>query len=141
MREREPDHELVVKDFLLQDWMLLPTQLASREQTLARGARNLMFELLASALHDLDSPAAPIRRQAEKWLLAPDRGALTCGDVCAYLNIEYSLLQQRVRRGIRFLRSRRTSVVIPASSPPSRLVRNHTRDRRFDDNLCPWQEG
>lgn len=135
---REPDPELVVKDYLLQDWMLLPTQLAARENTAARGARNLMFELLASALHDLDSPAPAIRRQAERWLLSPDRGALTCGEVCAYLAIEYSLLQQRVRRGIRFLRSRRTSVLNQA---PSREARTHTRDRRFDDNLIPWQEG
>lgn len=139
MREREPDPEATVKDWLLQDWLLLPSQLSERENVLAQGERSLMFELLAGALHDLGSPSGIVRRQAERWLLEPSRGAITCGDVCAYLGIEYQLLNQAVSRGVKFLQSRR-GVVIP-TGPPSRVQRTHTRDRRFDDNLLPWQEG
>ena len=120
--------DLTIRETLLEPELVLPSQVNDGAGGHCQGERSLMFEILASALHDLDSPVIRVREDAERWLLSPSIGLVTCRDACDFLLIEYESLRSKVEKGMGFLRHRR------GKDPESfnrALERAPTRDRRF----------
>jgi hypothetical protein len=102
------DLSLVLKQKELEPEQMLPAQFFRYDGCRAVGERKLMFELLAGALHDLDSPDKIIRSYSARWLLSGDRGDLTCEAVCEFLNLDYDALIVRIKAGLK-LRRRQTT--------------------------------
>lgn len=124
---------LSIRENQLEPELTLPIQVPSNDGGRCQGERNLCFELLAGALHDLDSPVIAIREAAESWLLRGSIGQFTARDTCDYLGVSWLLLRDKVQAGMKLLRSRRDSsgihnrVVFPSHA----MERAPTRDKRF----------
>jgi len=108
---RNPMSDLAIRDNLEPEtW--LPSQVPRSNGQLCLPERNMLFELLAGALHDLDSNSETIRRRATRWLVSGKyKAPFTCREVCDYLGLDHSSLRRKVKAGLRLLRSRRDSAI------------------------------
>lgn len=108
----KPIGDLVLREYLLENDTWLPSQVLSSDGSRSLPERNLLFELLAGALHDLDNCSEKIQKRAMRWLLSSRyRAPFTCSQVCDYLGLDHQSLKTKVKAGLRLLRSRRDSSI------------------------------
>ncbi len=76
-----------------------------------------MFEILASALHDLSSRCGVVKGDALEWIRLGDVGYVTCRDCCDFMGIDYPLLRQKVSDGLKLERALRGGRDAQTGSP------------------------